>query len=54
MEQSKLYIKVNDGKIVMSRHRHSVMMLTKILFRLEVIDEEQALKIATKFRILFV
>jgi hypothetical protein len=53
MTQNELYV-VPSGSIVTKEYRHSVMMLTKILFRLDIINEEQALNIATKFQILFV
>jgi hypothetical protein len=51
---NELYVRVDNGDVVTKERRHAVMMLTKILFRLDIIDEEQALKIATKFQILFV
>jgi len=54
MGQNKLYINDETGEVVTPECHHSVMMLIKILFRLHVIDEEQALKIASKFKILFV
>jgi len=54
MEQSKLYVHEDTGEVITPEHHHSVMMLIKLLYRLNIIDEEQALKIATKFRILFV
>ena len=49
-----MYVRDDTGEVVTDEVRHSVTMLTKILFLLDVITDEQALQIATKFRILFV
>ena len=49
-----MFIREDTGQIITEDVRNSVMKLTKILFRLNVIDDEQALNIATQFRILFV
>lgn len=49
-----MYVRCDTGDVVTHEVRHSVMMLTKILFRFDIIDEEQALNIATKFQIFFV
>lgn len=49
-----MYVRDDTGEVITDEARHSVMMLTKILFRFDIITEEQALQIATKFRILFV
>jgi hypothetical protein len=43
-----------DGTVLSEKERNSVMYLVKVLFRLNVIDEEQALQIATQYHILFV
>ena len=47
-------IREDTGEVISDEANHSVMMLTKLLFRFEIINEEQALNMATKFRILFV
>ena len=49
-----MFVREDTGQVVTEDVRNSVMKLTKILFRLNVIDDEQALNIATQFRILFV
>lgn len=49
-----MFVREDNGVVVSNEVRHSVMMLTKLLFRFDIINEEQALNIATKFRILFV
>ncbi len=54
MELSDLYVNADTGEVVSSEYRNSIIALIKLLFRLNVINNEQALKIATKFRILFV
>ena len=51
---SDLYVNEDTGEVVTPEVHHSIMMLIKVLYRFEVIDDEQAVKIATKFRILFV
>jgi hypothetical protein len=50
----ELYLNVSNGDVVTKECRESVMMLTKVLYALHIIDEEQAFQLATKFRILFV
>ena len=50
----ELFVRSDNGHIITKERRYSVMMLTKILYRLNIIEEEQALNIATKFQILFV
>jgi len=54
MDQNNLYFRADTGEVMTKEKRNSVMMLTKILYRLDIITEEQALDIATKFHILFV
>ena len=54
MELNKLYLNEDTGEIVTPEVHHSVMMLIKVLYRLDIINEEQALTIAAKFNILFV
>jgi len=54
MDKSKLYLNDYNGDVVTPEVHHSIMMLIKVLYRLNIIDEEQALQIASKFRILFV
>jgi hypothetical protein len=49
-----MFVRTDTGEVVTPEVRHSVMMLTKLLFRFDIICEEQALNIATKFKILFV
>ena len=51
---SNLYMRSDTGRVVTEKERQAVFGLVKLLFRLEIIDEEQALKIATQFQILFV
>jgi hypothetical protein len=51
---NELFVRTDTSLLVTKEHRHSVMMLTKILYRLGVIQEEQAMSIVTKFQILFV
>lgn len=46
-----LFLRTDRTAVVTAEYRQSVMMLTKILFRLRVVNEEQALNIATKFQI---
>jgi len=48
-----MYFKA-DGAVVTDEVRYATLMLIKILYRLKVIEEEHALKIATQFHILFV
>ena len=54
MEQNELYINANTGAIVTKNQRRAAVMLVKLLYRLEVTNEHQALKLIAKFRILFV
>jgi len=54
MAQIELYIIESSGEVVTKECCNSVVMLTKVLYRLNIIDGEQALKIVAKFRILFV
>lgn len=54
LQEPELYLNEDTGEVVTPEVHHSIMMLIKILFRLNIIDDEQAVKIATKFRILFV
>ena len=49
-----MFVREDTGEVVTQEVNHSVMMLTKVLFRLDIIDEEQALNIVTVFKILFV
>jgi hypothetical protein len=48
------YVKVGSEEILSQEECDSVMYLIKVLFRLEIIDEEQVLKIATQYHVLFV
>ncbi len=54
MDKIKLFINDETGDIVTPEVHNSVMMLIKVLFKLDIIGVEQAVKIASKFRILFV
>jgi len=49
-----MYIRETTGKVVSMEERLAVLEFTKMLFRLEIINDAQALNIATQFRILFV
>jgi hypothetical protein len=49
-----IYVRQDTGEVLTKERRESVMMLTKVLYRLSIIDEEQALNIATQFHILVV
>jgi hypothetical protein len=48
-----MYVR-EDGTVVTDEERYATMMLIKILYRLQLIEEEQAMKIATQFHILYV
>lgn len=50
----EVFVRSDSGQVVTKEYRHSVFMLTKILYMLDIIEEEQALNIATKFHVLFV
>jgi hypothetical protein len=49
-----MFINGHTDEIITPEKHRSIMMLIKILFRLNIIKAEQALKIASQFRILFV
>ena len=52
---SLTYVKIGpNGEVLSEDKRNSVMYLIKILFRLDIVDEEQALKIANQYRVFFV
>lgn len=49
-----MFVRTDTGEVVTPELRHSVMMFSKVLFKLNIIDEVQVLNMAAKFRILFV
>jgi len=49
-----VYVRRETGQVMTGEHRNSVMHLIKLLFLLDVINEEQAVKIALQFDILSV
>lgn len=51
---SELYVRSDTGEVVSEEQRAAVMALVKILFRLDIINDIQAVKIASRFHILFV
>jgi hypothetical protein len=51
MNKSKLYTNTVTGKVITSEEHYSTMMLIKILFKLNIINVEQAMELASKFEI---
>ena len=49
---NNLYI--YNGLIVSEAHRAAYLNLLKVLFRLEVIDEDTVIELAVEFRVFFV
>jgi hypothetical protein len=54
MNSSGLYVRSDNGHVITHEHRQSVMLMLKILYRLDIVTEKQVLDIATKFQSLFV
>ena len=54
MDKNKLYIDDSTGETVTPEMHYSIMMLIKVLFKLKIINTEQAMTMASRFRILFV
>jgi hypothetical protein len=54
MSEPYLYLRSDTGEVITKEQRDAVMAFIRTLFRLEIIAEEQALKIANKYHILFV
>ena len=53
-QNNEIYLDDLTGDVIDNKHHKSVMMLIKVLHRLDIVDVELALKMATRFKILFV
>ena len=53
-QQEKMYVNDYNGAVITPEVHHSIMMLIKVLFKFDIINAEQAIEIASKFKIFFV
>lgn len=53
-QNKKLYVKLNNGHVVSEAARDVTCRMLKILYRLNVINEDQALDVVVNFQLMFV